>query len=1197
MNAPIRRRLDIKSTARASDGEEYLGVALIDTTDGELRTAQYRCTLPDASAALGETGMSVGEFLGYWRRGERHLTQAAREYGRQLYRRLLLEPEELGDAWRQTLAQATGRGLRLEIAFPADSATQWRGQHVASLPFELMGDGSDYLFRRHGWSAVRRSSTFHSRAPRRAVEARPAKVQVAWANVQREGAALDAQYFNAHDATVAQLAADGQAIHLPPLAEATRRSLADTLTSRTPDVLVWIGHGANTGGGLLLHDGDDERFPKDPGSVVSATDFARYVRNGQVDIALLWSCHGAGHYRALDVGVAEALLHPDYGDAVAVLAAFSAVEAAAVAELSGALLRAWAANPGGDLEDALAEARDRMDRDSLTWARPVLFLRNAAAAGKLVLSPRRLEPLPGGSGSGRLRWLPQLPARTVHYVDLHGRLQQLLQDSERHAVVVLEGLAGIGKTELAVALAHTRKGAGADVAFVEANVQGGLDALRQTLGLLLRDAPFDSERELLVALHGRAWTLVLDNAEDLLHDEATRAGLLALLAGLCTTGPGFRAVVTSRHALASAGTADANRLFSRTVRMLDAVEAHRLFVAAAGPRLAPDQATPEQTRPLLDQLGGIARAIVLMAGQLGADADIATLCARLKTQGPETVADTELAGVRLPDSVDAHLHKSRLVSALNLSLKSAAAQNAHSAVLFDVLGAFPAGLSQALMPYTEFPWLGDALGVLLDHHLVDLSGEERRIVMSAPVRGYAWRRLDRNAGGHIDTAPLLHHLDTALSHWAIVTGDELGTEFSASAMLQLLVEEPNLLCGMERLLRRPATADAGAIVERVFRCLAQFAEYAARPQASTIRLDAIADQLQTWLPESRLAASAQLHIGRIRVRSDDLAGAGRAYEIALRIYRKIEVPWGEAHTLKSLGDLKARTDELTDAVLAYDAALKIYRKIKDRLGEANNLVALGDLKTRIADMAGADTAYEAALLAYDEVGHKLGKANTLISLGDLKTFTNDLAGAGAAYEAALQIFRKIENRLGEANTLQEIGELQGICGAARSGFMTIMQALQIHTQMNSRLGIGACHGYLARISGRTEAIVQATGLAGRAVQLFTSIQDRYGQMLILTDLGKALLRHNRTAATACLLLALDFAIEIGDPRADTIAQLIASLRRDEVDAATFASAIAKLRENAESLVSSLFDATEAAVASGKLDLYAPPPATEADNAG
>ena len=244
---------------------------------------------------------------------------------------MLGDASPIHDAWQEATGAARqgGRGLRLEIRCPLDSASRWMGQPLSALPFELLCDERGYLFRRAGWGAVRRTRDLASRPMRLGAMANaPASVQVAWVNVKQSGAqAMDDALFTAHDAAVQTLAAQGVVKRLPPLPSASQRSLTDCLAEHRPHILVWVGHGVDSGSGLLLHDGDSPAYPSDPGRGVAATDFAWTVRQGQVDVALLWSCHGAGTFRALDVGVAEALLDPERGDVAAVLASFAALDA------------------------------------------------------------------------------------------------------------------------------------------------------------------------------------------------------------------------------------------------------------------------------------------------------------------------------------------------------------------------------------------------------------------------------------------------------------------------------------------------------------------------------------------------------------------------------------------------------------------------------------------------------------------------------------------------------------------------------------------------------------------------------------------------------------------------------------------------------------------------------------------------------
>jgi hypothetical protein len=152
----------------AGGGDEFLLLNLVDDSDGEQTIANADCTLPPPEQVLGQTGLTVDEFLARWRQGERYLEPAARQYGRLLYRHLLLDPPEVREAWNEALRQASGRGLRLEIRLPRPGAALWREQSVLMLPFELLCDDSGFLFRRSGlvYAAASRTDALAAASPR-----------------------------------------------------------------------------------------------------------------------------------------------------------------------------------------------------------------------------------------------------------------------------------------------------------------------------------------------------------------------------------------------------------------------------------------------------------------------------------------------------------------------------------------------------------------------------------------------------------------------------------------------------------------------------------------------------------------------------------------------------------------------------------------------------------------------------------------------------------------------------------------------------------------------------------------------------------------------------------------------------------------------------------------------------------------------
>jgi hypothetical protein len=140
------------------------------------------------------------------------------------------------------------------------------------------------------------------------------------------------------------------------------------------------------------------------------------------------------------------------------------------------------------------------------------------------------------------------------------------------------------------------------------------------------------------------------------------------------------------------------------------------------------------------------------------------------------------------------------------------------------------------------------------------------------------------------------------------------------------------------------------------------------------------------------------------------------------------------------------------------------------------------------------------------------------------------------------------------------------------------------------LGQGASHGYLARIAAQIEALDHAIALTARAHAIFVRIQDRFGQMLCLRDLGSALLPTMPVPGLVCLLQAQALAEEIGDSTAAWVDQLLAAMAEDSEDVAGFTAAIDNLRVRGPQILDEVFAAAEAQVAEGGLDPYTLPSA-------
>lgn len=351
-------------------------------------------------------------------------------------------------------------------------------------------------------------------------------------------------------------------------------------------------------------------------------------------------------------------------------------------------------------------------------------------------------------------------------------LAALLDDEP---LVTLTGPGGVGKTCLALAVAHARASAHRDshpdgrwwlplAPLAPASVDTA--ALRSALARTLRIAPLGtgSDAELLRALAGQRLLLVLDNAEHLLD-------LLApWLAAWAPQLPGLRLLVTSREPLQLPGERiwrvaplpvpaddDAQAADSAALRLFTARVAARLQGFAPGP--AQQQALLKICRaldglPLALELGA-ARVPVLgvhgLAEQLQDDEAGHRL--QLLTQGTRTA---------LP-------HQRTLRATLDWShaLLTPAEQRVLRRLAVFRGGFTPATARAVATAPGEDPWTTlDALATLTDKSMLvgaAPDAADARIGMLESVRDYAAERLD--AAGEAD-ATARRHLDAMVVIWS-----------------------------------------------------------------------------------------------------------------------------------------------------------------------------------------------------------------------------------------------------------------------------------------------------------------------------------------------------------------------------------------------------------------------------------------------
>jgi tetratricopeptide (TPR) repeat protein len=263
---------------------------------------------------------------------------------------------------------------------------------------------------------------------------------------------------------------------------------------------------------------------------------------------------------------------------------------------------------------------------------------------------------------------------------------------------------------------------------------------------------------------------------------------------------------------------------------------------------------------------------------------------------------------------------------------------------------------------------------------------------------------------------------------------------------------------------------------------------------------------------------------------------------ALDLFRQVQDPVGQARSLTCLGVVEQRSGHYRTATDHYARALTLYRRTGHRTGEALVLANLGNVDMRLGHYRTAADHYAQALTLCRQAGQRTGASVTLASLGFVEVRSGRYGLAGNYLNRALTLCRELGNRTNEAVTLDVIGILHACLGQPEQAAEYHRQALALFREIGYREGeVWAFNGLgeAAHTAGRAaDALTHHTA----AHTIAADIGVRTQQARAHTGLGHAhhTLGHPGLAREH-YQHALKLYTDLGVPEADQIRAQLAAL--------------------------------------------------------
>jgi len=729
----------------------------------------------------------------------------------------------------------------------------------------------------------------------------------------------------------------------------------------------------------------------------------------------------------------------------------------------------------------------------------------AAAIRKTVTAGESTEAVPGGSASMRM-----LPRDIDSFTGREAELRYLMDAGAAAAsasgpvrICVIEGMAGVGKTSLALRAAHPLAGQfpdgqlfldlqGHTLGLKPLSAEAALRALLRALGVRSERIPRKPEECAAFyrsCLAGTKTLIILDNA-------SSAAQVRHLLPGTA----GCLVIVTSRRNL--------NGLDDARIIPLDTppeTEAITLFRTVAGhERVRADD-------PALGEIIGLCGCLPLA---------VRIIAARMSRRRALLIDDVleELRDEhgRLADLQD----EDRSITAVFGTSYRRLPEPER--LMFQRLGLIPGPVfdayAAAALTGTDLSTARRHLESLLDHNLL-IQRSSGRYRFHDLIRVYA-RTLTSRAAGRRVPASGVNPSDS---------GDTVGDTTRALSRL------------LDFYLYSAQMAD-----RQIERRIPPNGKPRAVPVPHTVpRLDT-PGRAQAWLS----AELANLDAATRYAASHQGAAHAVGLSAALAHYLRAHGPWTQAVSLHRLavtaaaasGDIPGRAEALaflgvterlsgalTEAEGTLTQAVELYRQLRDRRGEAGTLVELGITQRLTQEPRQAAATITRALEFYRALGDDHGQAAAFMELGAVQRQMGTFESAGESLSSALERYRVLGNRVGEGASLAYLGSVQYVTGALTSARESIAASLQIYRELGDPIGQANCLLFLGGIDRDAGALKLAADSLAGALEIYTDLGDRRMQAGALAYLGVVQrLRGDHERAEKSFAMALQRFREVHD---------------------------------------------------------------------
>lgn len=280
---------------------------------------------------------------------------------------------------------------------------------------------------------------------------------------------------------------------------------------------------------------------------------------------------------------------------------------------------------------------------------------------------------------------------------------------------------------------------------------------------------------------------------------------------------------------------------------------------------------------------------------------------------------------------------------------------------------------------------------------------------------------------------------------------------------------------------------------------------------------------------NRTGEAAMLYsLGTLHLFQKRLDESERCLAEALEMFRAEDNAHGCGLVLRNAAFVDGLHGKTADMLAKYTEALRILRDVGDRVGEAHVLRSLAKFEVDNGDVGRAQRMLEESLAICQEVHCLRGEAQALYRFAELYLHTDRIELARQALHRALRIVRDLGDPIGEAYALYGLGIVRHREGRLDNAVTTLVHALDVARRVGEQLVEGQALYALGEIALARGSHSAAAAHLSEARQLFDQVGSGLWHaktLILLAEVhsaeGDEELAGNETAEAAALLAGVD----------------------------------------------------------------------------